>query len=320
MVTQPPIDSSSSSSEDESPSWEGASFTPKPKEDSHTGRRRIVGATSASHNPAPLSLKAQVESLIFASKEPMTITDLSLILGEEFYPKEIKQAVQSLMSDYASRCEHGAAGFHLREMAGAYAFQTVPQSQDLMKALFRLKPRPLSRAAQETLAIIAYREPVTRADIEYIRGLNVGSILKNLVEKGLIRAVGRKEDSGRPLLFATTAKFLSMFGLSSLSDLPPLESFQPARDDVQKAETLLGALASDAHKDYSSESGQGDDRSEDFLSMGLHHDGDGDHKSNNSHESRDGGGGKRANQSESTNQQEGPEFDAPPSPAADPEL
>ena len=200
--------------------------------------RSLEGATVDS-GTGGMSLRAQVEALVFASKEPISSSDIALILGESTYLKEVQQVLGELVEEYNHKKERGETGFFLRELAGSYQFQTVPESEEMMRKLFHLKPRPLSRAAQETLAIIAYREPVTRADIEYIRGLNAGSILRNLLEKGLIQAVGRKEDSGRPLLFATTAKFLSMFGLSSLSDLPPLESFQPAREDVNLGEKYL---------------------------------------------------------------------------------
>ena len=104
-----------------------------------------------------------------------------------------------------------------------------------MERLFSSRPRPLSRAALETLSVIAYRQPVTRADIEFIRGVDAGSIIKNLLDRELIACVGRKEDSGRPMLFGTTKEFLKVFSLNTLSDLPPLAAFQPSAEVVGDA-------------------------------------------------------------------------------------
>ena len=101
--------------------------------------------------------------------------------------------------------------------------------------LYMKKPRPLSRAAQETLAIIAYRQPTTRAEIEFIRGVDAGSIIKNLLERDMIVCVGRKEIAGRPMLFATTEEFLRVYNLASLKDLPSIESFQPEKSSINSA-------------------------------------------------------------------------------------
>jgi segregation and condensation protein B len=107
-----------------------------------------------------------------------------------------------------------------------------------MERMFATRPRSLSRAAQETLAIIAYRQPVTRADIEFIRGVDAGSIIKNLLERDLIRCVGRREISGRPMLFGTTDEFLRVYQLAKLTDLPPLASFQPSYDTQEALASL----------------------------------------------------------------------------------
>ena len=104
-----------------------------------------------------------------------------------------------------------------------------------MSKIFSERPRPLSRAAQETLAIIAYRQPITRASIEFIRGVDAGSIIKNLLERDLIRCVGRKDDGGRPMLFGTTEEFCRVYEIKSIKDLPPLEAFQPSRETVSQA-------------------------------------------------------------------------------------
>ena len=117
------------------------------------------------------------------------------------------------------------------------------QVSHLMERMFAQKARPLSRAAQETLSIIAYRQPVTRADIEYIRGVDAGSIIKNLLDRELIRCLGRKDDIGRPMLFGTTDEFLRVYQLSSLKELLPLESFQPSSETIKKAMDRISSEA-----------------------------------------------------------------------------
>ena len=146
--------------------------------------------------------------------------------------KELAEVTNDIMNEYRSR----DGGIELAYVKGhGYQFRTKPDMAELMEQMFSQRPRPLSRAAQETLAIIAYRQPVTRADIEFIRGVDAGSILKNLLEKELVCCTGRKEIAGKPMTFGTTDEFLRTYGLSELGDLPPLESFQPAFDAVNSA-------------------------------------------------------------------------------------
>jgi segregation and condensation protein B len=184
-----------------------------------------------------LTLEAQVESVIFASPKAVKVGDiLEIIGGETAGAKEIQDAIDGLLVFYEER----GGGFKLEHVrGGGYQFRTAPAAAPLMEKIFASRPRPLSRAAQETLAIIAYRQPATRADIEFIRGVDAGSIIKNLLERDLIKCVGRKEDSGRPMVFGTTDEFLRVYQLDSLKDLPPLDSFQPSQDMVQAAVSRL---------------------------------------------------------------------------------
>ncbi|MCY4444768.1 MAG: SMC-Scp complex subunit ScpB [Proteobacteria bacterium] len=195
-------------------------------------RQPIASSTS-------LSLKASVEAMIFATREPITISQMMLILGENEHRDHIEKVLKELIWEYEERHSQGTGGLMVRMIAGGYQISTIPEASNIMEKMFSLKPRSLSRAAQETLAIIAYREPVTRADIEYIRGVDVGSTLKKLLEQELITSVGRKEDAGRALLFATTSKFLKVYGLSSKNELPPLASFQPSPTDITAGEKLM---------------------------------------------------------------------------------
>lgn len=191
-----------------------------------------------------LSLESAIEAIIFATDKPIKITEIIDILqgeGDEFSPgesfqkcsrKEVEAAIESLRREYRNR----GGGVQLESFPGeGYQFLTVTTASHLMQKMFSKKPRPLSRAALETLAIVAYRQPVTRADIEFVRGVDAGSIIKNLLDRELVYCCGRKEDSGRPMLFATTTEFLKVFRLKSLEDLPPLAAFQPPSEGVSEA-------------------------------------------------------------------------------------
>ena len=181
-----------------------------------------------------LSLTSKIEAILFASPTPVRISEIrELLLDNPPETKRILSAIEGLMLSYREK----GGGIHIIHQKGlGYQFQTVPAASTLMEAMFAKRPRPLSRAAHETLAIVAYRQPVTRADIEFIRGVDAGSIIKNLLERELVACVGRKEDCpGKPMLFGTTDQFLRVYRLNSLQDLPPLESFQPEQDTIGKA-------------------------------------------------------------------------------------
>lgn len=202
--------------------------------------------------PAPLStpkerrltemrLEAKIESIVFASQKPLRPQEVvDLLLDPTVTVEDVQTTLDQLVEFYEDR----AGGFKLQHLKRlGYQFQTSDSAGPIMERMFASRPRPISRAALETLAIIAYRQPCTRAEIEFIRGVDAGSIFKTLLERELIKCVGRKEIVGRPMLFGTTDQFLTVFNLSSIKDLPSLESFQPARDMVQGAmERIEGAV------------------------------------------------------------------------------
>lgn len=191
--------------------------------------------------PTPIqtgdSLQAQIETLLFATPRPLTINDILEFLGDETLTfKDVKNTVQQIVDLHSARPD---AGFYLEcTGVGQFQFRTKPQFAYIAEKLFSKRPRPLSRAAQETLAIVAYRQPVSRADIEFIRGTDSGSIIKNLLERDLIRCVGRKDIPGKPMLFGTTEEFLRVYRLAALKELPSLESFQPRRETLKFATEL----------------------------------------------------------------------------------
>jgi segregation and condensation protein B len=182
---------------------------------------------------AELSLSAKIEAIMFASPKPIRLNEIYEFLQDgNLSVKKLTAEIESIKKFYDEK----QGGFRLEHIRGlGFQFRTVPDAAPLMEKMFAERPRPLSRAAQETLAIIAYRQPVTRADIEFIRGVDAGSILKNLLDREMIKCVGRKEIAGKPMIFGTTEEFLRIYGLESLGSLPPLESFQPQKEVIREA-------------------------------------------------------------------------------------
>ncbi len=161
------------------------------------------------------NIKYVIESLLFVSDGPLNIDRIKKIL-ETVDAKEIKDTLAELSSEYEAR----KGGFVLREVAGGFQIRTRPEYAYWIKRLVQPGPQRLSKPAMETLAIIAYRQPIIRSDIEYVRGVDCGGILRLLMEKKLIRVLGKKEIPGRPLIYATTRQFLELFDLKDLRDLP----------------------------------------------------------------------------------------------------
>jgi segregation and condensation protein B len=168
-------------------------------------------------------LRAIVEALVFASPEPLTPKMLFKLLNDE--PKEdVLAAVKALQQDYEQR-----GGLHLAEVAGGYQITTRPEFHDWVRRLFHERTtQKLSVQSLETLAVIAYKQPITAAEIGEIRGVNTVGVLSTLMERHLIKIVGRKNVIGRPFLYGTTKEFLIRFGLRDLNDLPRVEDMAAA--------------------------------------------------------------------------------------------
>jgi segregation and condensation protein B len=161
------------------------------------------------------NLRNIIESLLFVSDEPLTVDKLKTVL-ETVDAKEIRASLNALADQYEAR----GGGFRLCEVADAWQLRSRSQYNEYIKRLLQPPPQRLSRAALETLAIVAYNQPIIRADIEHIRGVDSGGMLRQLLERKLIRVLGRKEIPGRPLIYATSKLFLELFELKNLKDLP----------------------------------------------------------------------------------------------------
>lgn len=168
------------------------------------------------------SLKALLEALLLVSDDSVPATELARAAGAE--PGEVASALAELAAEYAD----ANRGFQLREVAGGWRLFTHPAYHDeVADYVLSWDARRLSQAALETLAVIAYHQPVTREGVRAIRGVNSDGVIGSLKEKGLVREVGRERDRGQAQLWGTTRLFLEHFGLRSLRDLPPLEDFAP---------------------------------------------------------------------------------------------
>lgn len=183
-----------------------------------------------------MDIQSIVEAILFAANRPMTCKDIQQVFPEIEQPElaEIQTAVEAIAADYQSR------PVELKQVASGYRFQVRQELSRWVQRLFEEKPPKYSRALLETLAIIAYRQPVTRGDIEDIRGVSVSSgIIQTLLEREWIRVVAHKEVPGRPGLYGTTKQFLDYFNIKSLSELPTLEQIQelePAPEVLQAPE------------------------------------------------------------------------------------
>jgi segregation and condensation protein B len=226
-------------SDDEPPleQLEGGTFVPHDKTPDAEVADKIAEATDVEQPPADVEtpdrearphldqsqLKAIVEALVYASPEPLTPKMLFKLLADE--PKEdVTAAVEALKEEYRER-----RGLHVAEVAGGFQITTRPEFHEWVRRLFHERTtQKLSVQSLETLSVIAYKQPITAAEIGEIRGVNTSGVLTTLLERHLIKIVGRKNVIGRPFLYGTTKEFLIRFGLNDLNDLPKVEDMAQA--------------------------------------------------------------------------------------------
>lgn len=180
-------------------------------------------------------LKNIIEALLFVADEPLSAERLRQVLGP-VEGAEIHAALAALQAETEER----RGGFVLVEVAGGFQFRTRPEYGPWVKRLLDPRPVRLSKAALETLAIIAYKQPIIRAEIEHLRGVDCGGVLRQLLERKLIRVLGRREIPGRPLIYATTKRFLEVFDLKDLNDLPtPREIEELGRPSLEERGNIV---------------------------------------------------------------------------------
>lgn len=185
----------------------------------------------------PVALRGAIEALLFVSDEPITVARIAKVLEEA--EADVSEALHTIAQEYASQ----ERGFQLREIAGGWRLYTHPAYHERVESyVLSWDTRRLSQAALEALAVIAYHQPVTRSGVNAVRGVNSEGVISSLVEKGLVREVGRDRNQGNAMLFATTRTFLEKFGLRDIDELPPLEEFVPDPQTERAIRERLGAL------------------------------------------------------------------------------
>ncbi len=187
---------------------------------------------------APSSaLRGAIEALLFVSDEPISASRIAKVLDAN--ASDVAAQLAALAEEY----RQGERGFQLREVAGGWRFYTHPAYHDQIETfVLSWDTRRLSQAALEALAVIAYHQPVTRAGVNAVRGVNSEAVLASLVEKGLVREAGRDTEQANAIIYGTTKAFLEKFGLTDLSDLPPLEEFAPDAETENAIRDRLSAI------------------------------------------------------------------------------
>lgn len=182
-------------------------------------------------------IKAVVEGVLFVAGTPVSLRRLAEVIGVA--QAEVKPAMAELVAEYATP----ERGVRLTEVAGGYQFRTAAENTEYIRKFIQEKPSKLSRASLETLAIIAYRQPLTKAEIEAVRGVDVDGVLNSLLTKKLVRVMGRKDVPGRPWVYGTTPQFLELFGLNDLGSLPPLPEIHEPTHNPFSEDLTDGTIA-----------------------------------------------------------------------------
>ena len=179
------------------------------------------------------NIKAIIEALVLVSEAPLALEKICAVLTE-VEKAQVKEALDKLIAEYEQR----QSGICLQEVAGGYQFRTRAELSNWVKKLKGSKPASLSPASLETLAIVAYRKPIVKAEIESIRGVDVSAPLRGLLDKKLVRIVGRKDVPGKPIIYGTTRKFLEVFNLKDLSELPTLRELKELNQSQEVDENI----------------------------------------------------------------------------------
>lgn len=185
-------------------------------------------------------IKLIVEALVFASDKPISVQEIQACLPDETLA-DIRAALDDLKAEY----DEIGRSFIIKDVAQGFQFRTLPDYSPYILRMFKTAPARLSRAALETLAIIAYKQPILRHEIEKLRGVDTGGIIRTLMEKGLIKIVGRKNLPGKPLIYGTTKKFLEVFDLKDIESLPKLKEIKELGGDEEGTVMPLAAALSD---------------------------------------------------------------------------
>jgi len=210
---------------------------PLPECESEPSESAEEDALEAASDEVPVDAESQLQAV--AAKE-----------AEKTSRVEIQQALQEIAQEYL---ENPMRGIVLSEIANGWQFRTRPENAVILRQFFQPKPTKISKPSLETLAIIAYRQPVTRVEIDAIRGVDSGGVLKTLLEKNLVRIVGKKDEPGKPMLYGTTQDFLELFQLKGLQELPTLKEFRELEEEFQRKNAGEGTFVENLEEEPSEE-------------------------------------------------------------------
>ena len=190
-----------------------------------------------------------IEAAIFASEEPISLRDLKAVLTDLGYGSLEEEEIGNILNDMADRARSEKRGFVVMQTGGGYQFLTHPEAEDVISAMLQHKSkRKLSRSMMETLSIIAYKQPVTKPEVDHIRGVSSDYAIHKLLERDLISIKGKANSPGKPLLYATSAFFMDYFGINSIKDLPKLKEIQSEANEIGRVAEELEEHLSDIKK------------------------------------------------------------------------
>ncbi len=189
-------------------------------------------------------LRSIVESLLLISPDPIPvarIVEVIRIEDPQTTDDDVKQAVASILETYGDPDRPLARGVRIDEVAGGLQFRTTPENAQFVRRFLAAKPQRLTKASLETLSIIAYRQPCTKPEVESVRGVDAGAAIRSLLDRDLIRILGKREEIGRPIIYGTTETFLEFFGLKTLAELPTLREYHELEPESQEQVDALEA-------------------------------------------------------------------------------
>jgi segregation and condensation protein B len=185
---------------------------------------------------SPERARTLVEALLFLAERPLAVEAIRQATGLE------AARIDKALDELAGHFREGVSGIVLHEVANGWQLRTSPDASDFARRFLRMKPQRLTRAALETLAIVAYRQPATRPEVEEIRGVDSGAVMKALLERKLLKILGKKEEPGRPIIYGTTREFLEFFALKDLASMPTLREFHELSEEHREAPTEVPNL------------------------------------------------------------------------------
>jgi len=225
---------------EETPAEDVAEATTDEEELQKAAQTELSLLAEAARFATPDRVRAVVEALLFAAEKPIDVAQL------EETTRFSRELIAAALEELSQRYAPGSGGIVLVDLQGRYHLRTDPQLGAYVRRMLHVRPMRLTRAALETLAIVAYRQPVTRPEMEDLRGVDCGAVTRALLERKLIRILGKKDEPGRPLLYGTTREFLELFNLRDLTQLPTLREFQELSEESRKiVEEEAPAPASD---------------------------------------------------------------------------